>query len=86
MSTVSTGMIRRKIRAVLNIRPGFGKTERVLLEGVNELVGGGVSLQELRDGIEWNHAEGLIRSKEDKEAEVILWFITEQGIAKENIK
>ena len=86
MSTVSTGMIRRKIRAVLNIRPGFGKTERVLLEGVNELVGGGVSLQELRDGIEWNHAEGLIRSKEDKEAEVILWFITEQAIAKENIK
>lgn len=79
-------MIRRKIRSALNNRPGFGKTEEMLLESVNELTGGGVSLQELRDGIEWNHSECNIRSEFFKESEETLWFITPNGQALENIK
>ncbi len=85
MPTVSKAIIRRKIREVLAIRPGFGKTEKFMLECVNELTGGGVSLQELRDGIEWNHAETYIRSKYENEAEETLWFITAEGIAQQNI-
>lgn len=84
--TISKQMIRRKIRQVLLIASGYGKTEAVLHEAVNDLVGGGVSLQELRDGIEWNHAEALIRSQYDGEAEETQWFITPVGKAKENIK
>ena len=52
----------------------------------DELVGGGVSLQELRDGLEYNHAETYIRSEYEKEAEVTEWFITARGIQQENIK
>lgn len=78
--------MRQKIREALNIRAGSGKTERMLLEMVNELVGGGVSLQEVRDAIEWNHSEAYIRSAYDDEAEVTEWFITKAGIEQENLK
>lgn len=83
---VSAARLRKKIREALNISPGTGKTEAMLLEMVNELVGGGVSLQELRDGMEYNHGEAFIRSGYDKEAEVTEWFITKAGIQQENIK
>lgn len=84
--TVSTARIRKKIREALNISPGTGKTEAMLLEMVNELVGDGVSLQELRDGMEYNYGEAFIRSQYDKEAEVTEWFITKSGIQQENIR
>lgn len=78
-------MIRRKVRQVLAIQPGYGKTESLIVEAVNDLCGGGVGLQAVRDAMEWNLSERLIRSKEDKEAEVTLWFITEAGLAKQAI-
>jgi hypothetical protein len=84
--TISTARIRRNIRVALNISPGTGKTEGMLLEMVNELVGGGVSLQELRNGMEYNHGETYIRNHYDKEADVTEWFITKLGIQQENIK
>lgn len=84
--TVSKGMIRRKIRTALNMRPGFGKTEAMLLDNVNELTGGGVSLQELRDGVEWNLSERNIRSEEDNQSDETLWYITPNGQALENVK
>ncbi len=84
--TVSTARIRKKIREALNISPGTGKTEAMLLEMVNELVGGGVSLQELRDGMEYNHGSNFIRSHYDAEAEVTEWFLTRAGIQQENIR
>lgn len=84
--SVSPARIRQKIREALNIKPGTGKTETMLLEMVNELVGDGVSLQELRDGMEYNHAEAFIRSEYDDEAMVTEWFITKAGIHRENIK
>jgi len=76
-------MIRRKLREVLAMAPGYGKTEKQLLEYVNELLNGGVSLQELRDAMEWNHAQSFIRSEDDAESEQILWFISRAGIAKQ---
>ena len=83
--TISVGRIRKKLREALNIAPGTGKTETMLLEMVNELVGGGVRLQELRDAIEYNHGEAYIRSEYDKEAEATEWYITRAGIAQENV-
>lgn len=79
-------MVRRKVREVLAIRPGYGKTESQLLEMVNDMVGGGVSLQELRDATDWNNSQNLIRFSDDAESETTLWFITEAGLAKQNIK
>lgn len=81
----SKAMVRRKVREVLHLAPGYGKTERVLLECVNDLTNGGVSLQELRDAREWNHEHGYIRSRIDEESEEILWYITKDGIAVQNV-
>ena len=81
--TTPLAIIRRRVREVLAMAPGYGKTETQLLEFVNELNGGGVSLQELRDAREWNHEEGFVRSEPDEESEQILWFITSAGTAKQ---
>jgi len=79
--TVSIRRQRKAIRDALRIRPGIGKTERVLLDMVNELVGGGISLQELRDGLEYCLSEKHVRSKYNNEAEEDEWFITQEGLA-----
>jgi hypothetical protein len=76
---VSVGRVRRAIRRALKIRPGTGKSEGILLEMVNELVGGGVSLQELRDGLEFCQGEHQVRSVFNKEVEQDEWFITDHG-------
>lgn len=83
--TVPLAMIRRKLREVLAIRPGYGQTEKQLLEFVNELAGGSVSLEELRAATEWNLGERLIRSSYDEESEETLWYITKDGLAKQQI-
>lgn len=79
-------MLRRKVREVLAMQPGYGKTREFLLQAVNDLCGGGVTRQDLMDAMDWNHSEDLIRSKKDDEAEETLWFITEAGLAKQNIQ
>jgi len=84
--SVPLSLIRREVRTVLNMRPGFGKTEAQLLEFSNALIGGGISLQELRDALEWNLSERFIRSERDDEANETLWFITQSGIAQQNIR
>jgi hypothetical protein len=85
-TNIPISLIRKSIREVLNMRPGFGKTEDQLLDFVNELIGGGVTLQDLRDAVEWNLSKTYVRSRRDEEAEETLWFITAEGIAKEETK
>lgn len=79
-------MLRRKVREVLAMQPGYGKNEKFLLQAVNDLCGGGVALQDLRDATEWNHAEKLIRSSREEEAEETLWYITAAGLAKQQLQ
>lgn len=83
---IGMAMVRRKVREVCNLQPGHGKTEKMLLEFVNDLCGGGVDVQMLREAIEWNLGQGFIRYEDDAESEERLWFITAAGIAKEKIK
>jgi hypothetical protein len=79
----SKAMVRRKVREVLNMAPGYGKAEGLLLEYVHELTGGNVSLQELRDAMEYNHDRAYIRSEYDPESETVLWYITPAGVAQQ---
>jgi hypothetical protein len=79
-------MIRRKVREVLAMAPGYGKTERFLLQAVNDLCGGGIPLQDVRDAMDWNHSQRLIRSTTDDEAETVLWFITPAGLARQTLE
>ena len=81
--SIPLAMIRTKVREVLAMAPGYGKSEQQLLEFTNALTGGGVSLQDLRDAREWNHEQGYIRSEEDSDSDLILWYITQSGIAKQ---
>jgi hypothetical protein len=83
---ISKGMVRRKVREVCNMASGHGKTEEMLLEFVNELTGGGVDIQMLRDALEWNLSEGFLRYDENTETEETEWFITRAGQAEEGIK
>jgi len=84
--TVSTGRGRKAVREVCNLAPGYGKTEAVLMDCVNELTGADVPVEQLREWIEWNLSEDYIRSKENKDTDEVEWVITDHGIAKESIK
>lgn len=84
--TVSNGILRRKIREVLNMAPGYGKTEAMLLEAVNELTGGGVTQDALKANLEWNLSEEYVRSRTNDDTDELEWLITPHGIAKENLK
>ena len=84
--SISNARVRKNIRAVLKLSHGKPQDESMLLEGVNELVGNGVDLSQLRDGIDWNHEHGYIRREYFDELEMMGWFITSSGIAHENIK
>ncbi len=78
-------MARRKVREVCNLAPGYGKTEAVLLEKVNELGGGGCDLSLLRAAIEWNHSEDYVRRETNADTDEVEWFITPHGQAKERL-
>jgi len=84
-SSIPVGILRRKVREVLNMQPGFGKSEEMLMEYLPRLAGGPVSLQEQRDAREWNHEQGYIRSEDDADTDEILWYITAAGIAKQKL-
>lgn len=77
---------RKKVREFLKLADGNPQTEEQIREGVSELVGREVSLQEIRDAMEWNHSKAFIRSEWVDEAEKTGWFITKAGIAQENLK
>ncbi len=83
---VSNGRVRQKIREVLRMQSGEPLAEAPLLEAVNELVGGGVDLTQLRDGIEWNHSEAFVRRERIDELELDGWVITKAGINHDRIK
>lgn len=85
-STVSIARTRQKVREALKLAGGNPLTEAMIHEAVTELLANGVSLQDTRDAMTWNHEEGHIRSEWLEEAEVTAWFITKRGLAHENIK
>lgn len=72
--------MRQKVREVLRMQDGEPLAEAPMLEAVNELVGGGVDLTQLRGGIEWNHAQAYVRSEWVEELELNGWVITKAGI------
>lgn len=75
------------MREVLNLAPGYGYNEQSLLDKVNELARPeAANISQLRQWIEWNHRRGYIRTEFNEDLEEDLWFITEDGIAKEKVK
>jgi hypothetical protein len=83
---VSPGRARKAVRDVLNMQQGEPLAEAPMLAAVNELVGGGMDLTQLRDALEWNHCEGYVRSEYIDELELHGWLITKAGINHDRIK
>lgn len=81
--TIPASILRGKIREVLNMAPGYGKGEGMLLEFINQLVGGGVTLDQLRRELEWSLSKEYVRSETNEDTDEVEWFITPHGIAKE---
>jgi hypothetical protein len=78
-------LVRKSIREALNLQPGYGKSEAMLLRMVSRLMGYDVPLQTLRDQIEWNLTERYVFSRTNRDTDEIEWFITKEGIAHDNI-
>lgn len=85
-SPIPIERIRQKVRAALKLAAGDPLTEAQTHEAVADLLGRDPGLQAVRDALDWNHAEMLIRSEWIAEAEKTGWFITKAGIARENLK
>lgn len=84
---ISKAKGRKYVREVLNLAKGYGYSEGSLLEAVNDLASPAeANLSQLREWIEWNHSRDYIRTDFNEDLDEDLWFITEEGIAKENVK
>lgn len=83
---VSVARARKAVRDVLKMQEGEPLAEAPMLDACNELVGGGMDLTDLRDALEWNHSEALIRSEYVAEADLDGWVITKAGINHDRIK
>jgi hypothetical protein len=83
---ISNGRVRQKVREVLLMQDGEVLSEGPMLEAINELVGGGVDLTQLRDAIEWNHSEAFVRKERIDELDLDGWVITKAGINHHRIK
>lgn len=71
---------------MLAAQDGDPISEAQLLTKTNYLVGGGLDLSQLREALEWNHAEAYVRSEYIKELDLTSWFITQAGINHDRIK
>lgn len=65
---------------------GYGCTEGMIHQGVNERVPGKANISDVREAIEWNVAKDYIRRRKNEDTDEYEWVITEQGKAKEAIK
>lgn len=85
-SRVSPGRARKAVRDVLKFQEGDPLAEEPMLDAVNELVGGGVDLTQLRAALEWNHGEAYVATEYIDELELKGWVITKAGINHDRIK
>jgi hypothetical protein len=83
---VSPGRARKAVRDVLKMQEGEPLGEEPMLDAVDELVGGGMDLTQLRDALEWNHAQAFVRKEYVEEADLDGWVITKAGINHDRIK
>lgn len=77
--------LRKYVRETLAMTPGYGHTEKMIVDAVNERLPVDANLTAIRDAIEWNHGKAYLRQEENEDTEQIEYSITKKGLAKEAI-
>jgi len=85
MGNVTIGQLRKLVREVVAMTPGYGHTEEMIQRSVNELVPGDVDLTMLRTANEWNHSKTYFRTNKNEDSDEWEYFITKEGLAKEAV-
>lgn len=84
---VSAAVLRKLVREVLALAPGYNFTDAMLARGVGELVPGNHIVEsDLLAAAEWNLAKDYISvTAEGEDSGEREWRITSHGIAKQNL-
>lgn len=85
MSAATKGQLRRYVRDVCSLAKGYGVNEKFMHDAINQLVPAEVELDELREAVEWNVSQDLIKRAFNADTDEYEWSITKAGIAKDNI-
>ena len=86
MSTISNGTMRLYVRETCAMAQGYGCTEEMIYDAVNERVPGKADLTQVRDAVEWNVSKNYLRRQKNEDTDDFEWVITQDGIAKDRIK
>lgn len=85
--TLSDGMLRKLVREVLALAPGYNFTDAMLARSVGDLVPGNhVPENDLLLAAEWNLSKDYVTAEKNEDSDEREWRITKHGIAKENLK
>ncbi len=77
---------RQWVRAALAAVPGFAMTEEMLADAVGQKLPRGLfELSDMRAAVEWNIAEGYVKSRKNEDIDEREWLITPAGLAKEEL-
>lgn len=79
----SIGKLRQKVREVLAMAPGYWLTEKMIVDGVNELIEPDADLSDIRRALEYNVGERYAEGRENTETENREWKVTKAGIARD---
>jgi hypothetical protein len=78
-------ILRKKLREVLAMAPRRRFSEQMLLDALNRLVPEELTVQELKQAIEWNHAHNWIEYRHNEDEGRDEWFLTDAGKQKEGL-
>ena len=82
---MNPAILRKMVRETLNMVPGYGHTEAMIVRAVNFRLPAPADLSDVRAAIEWNHGKAYLKAKLNEDTDQREYRITPAGIAKEEI-
>lgn len=80
----SAGQLRKAVREVLAMSPGYRVNDKGLARLVDEVLPlNAVSEMDALQAAEWNLSKNYVESYENEDSDEREWFITSHGLAKE---
>lgn len=82
----SKATVRLYVREICAMAEGYGCTEAMIYDAVNERLPGKANLTQVRDAVEWNVSKNYLRHQVNEDTDESEWVITQDGLAKERIR